>query len=188
MSRISNSMYKIFFLFGLLSITFFQSLNIVEAKTKIKEKDIQQNSTTSADKRFIDNGDETITDTKTNLMWMKQDSYLRSGHWLHWFESIKYVKNLNEEQFANYMDWDLPSIEELKSLYEPEKLNSSQIGREMKIYIDPIFAKKGSGGHWSGEKNGVHSAFGLIYNNGSVFSHPKKSRARKAVRAVRRLP
>jgi len=181
-------MYKLFFIFGLLSITFLQSPHILDAKAETQEKDIRQNSTTSTDKRFIDNGDETITDTKTNLMWMKQDSYLRSGHWLHWFESIKYVKKLNDEKFASYMDWDLPSVDELKSLYEPEKFNSSQIGREMKIHIDPIFAKNGSGGHWSGEKNGVHNAFGLIYNNGSVFSHPKKSRARKAVRAVRRLP
>ena len=35
----------------------------------------------SADKRFKDNGDKTITDTKTGLMWMKEDSYLHSGHW-----------------------------------------------------------------------------------------------------------
>lgn len=188
MSRISNSVYKLFFIFCWLSISFFQSPLVSQAKAKTEAKDIQKNSITSADKRFIDNGDETITDTKTNLMWMKQDSYLRSGHWLHWFDSIKYVKQLNEEQFAGYMDWDLPAIDELRSLYEPEKFNSSQIGREMKIHIDPIFAKNGSGGHWSREKNGMHNAFGFIYNNGSVFSHPKKSKARKAVRAVRRLP
>ena len=28
----------------------------------------------SDDKRFLDNDDGTITDTKTNLMWMKKDS------------------------------------------------------------------------------------------------------------------
>lgn len=188
MSRIYNSIFKLFIVFGVLSLTFFQSPLISETKAETKGKDVQQSSVTSVDKRFIDNGDGTITDTKTNLMWMKQDSYLRSGHWLHWFESIEYVKKLNEEQFADYMDWDLPTVDELRSLYEPEKFNSPQIGREMKIHIDPIFAKNGSGGHWSREKNGVHSAFGFIYNNGSVFSHPKKSRARKAVRAVRRLP
>ncbi len=187
MLRITNSIYKSLFVFCFISLAVFQPHFKVQAKALTEGKAIQNNSSPSADKRFIDNGDETITDTKTKLMWMKQDSYLRSGHWLHWFESIKYVKQLNDEQFANYIDWGLPTIEELKSLYEPEKFNSKQIGREMKIHIDPIFAKNGSGGHWSIEKNGVHNAFGLIYNNGSVFSHPKKSRARKAVRAVRRL-
>ena len=83
MSRISKSFYNLFFIVGLLSIAFFQSPLISEAKAETTEKDIRQNSITSKDKRFIDNGDETITDTKTNLMWMKQDSYLRSGHWLH---------------------------------------------------------------------------------------------------------
>ena len=37
----------------------------------------------SADKRYLDNDDGTITDTKTGLMWMKKDSYLHSGHWLN---------------------------------------------------------------------------------------------------------
>ena len=44
-------------------------------------------ATWSADKRFKDNGDKTITDSKTGLMWMKEDSYLHSGHWVNWFES-----------------------------------------------------------------------------------------------------
>ena len=48
-------------------------------------------ATWSADKRFKDNGDKTITDTKTSLMWMKEDSYLHSGHWVNWFESIQFI-------------------------------------------------------------------------------------------------
>ena len=40
-------------------------------------------TTWSADKRFKDNGDKTITDTKTSLKWMKEDSYLHSGHWVN---------------------------------------------------------------------------------------------------------
>ncbi len=188
MSQTYNSICKLFLVFYALSVVFLQSPLISQAKAEAQEKNIQQGSITSADKRFIDNGDGTITDTKTNLMWMKQDSYLHSGHWMHWFDAINFVKKLNQEQFANYMDWDIPTVDELRTLYEPEKFNSSQIGREMKIHIDPIFAKNGSGGHWSIEKNGMHNAFGFIYNNGSVFSHPKKSKSRKAVRAVRRLP
>ena len=188
MLQIYKSIYKLSFILYVLLLTVFQSSLILKASAEIKEKDFQQKTFTSTDKRFIDNADGTITDTKTNLMWMKQDSYLHSGHWMHWFDAINYVKQLNQEQFANYIDWDLPTVGELKTLYEPEKFNSSQIGREMKIHIDPIFAKNGSGGHWSREKNGVHSAFGFIYNNGETFSHPKKSKARKAARAVRRLP
>ena len=51
----------------------------------------------SQDKRFVDNGDGTITDTKTNLMWMKQDSYQQTGHWVTWIESFDFVKKANEK-------------------------------------------------------------------------------------------
>ena len=139
----------------------------------------------SDDKRFLDNGDGTITDTKTKLMWMKKDSYLHSGHWLSWLEVHDYVRQLNEEGFAQYIDWQLPTKKELITLYESEKINSSQVGREMKIHTDPIFEKNGSGSLWSAEENGRYNAFGVVFNTGTVFNSNKKSRSRKATRAVR---
>ncbi len=141
----------------------------------------------SEDKRFIDNGDNTISDTKTGLMWMKEDSYLRTGHWLNWLEAFDFVKKLNEQGFANHIDWQMPTIEELKTLYEAEKINSSQVGREMNIHMDPIFAKEGCGSSWAAEANGNYNAFGVVFNTGNRFSSPKKSRSRRAVRAVRYL-
>ena len=139
----------------------------------------------SSDKRFLDNDDGTISDSKTGLMWMKKDSYLHSGHWLNWHEIHDYVRQLNDERFAQYSDWQLPTTEELKSLYEPQKTNSSQLGSEMKIHMDPIFEKNGSGSLWSGEENGRYNAFGVVFNTSSVFNSNKKSRSRKATRAVR---
>ena len=50
----------------------------------------------SQDKRYTDNGDGTISDSKTGLMWMKNDSYLHSGHWLNWHEAKDYVEELNK--------------------------------------------------------------------------------------------
>lgn len=140
----------------------------------------------SSDKRFIDHGDKTITDTKTGLMWMKDDSFLHTGHWKSWYQAFEYVEQLNEEGFANYRDWEVPTVEELKTLYESEKVNSSQVGSEMKIHIDPIFSEEGSGSSWSTQSNGEFQAFGVIFNDGKRFSQPKKSKARKAVRAIRR--
>ncbi|MFQ5443519.1 MAG: DUF1566 domain-containing protein [Nitrospinales bacterium] len=139
----------------------------------------------SSDKRFSDNGDKTITDTKTGLMWLKEDAYLHTGHWMNWEEVFVYVDKLNHEGFAGYHDWLVPSTEELLTLFDPDKFNSAQVGREMNIRIDPIFAKNGSGAHWSTKTNGHHNAFGVIYNDGMVFSSSKNSRARKSVRAVR---
>ncbi len=70
----------------------------------------------SADKRFIDNADGTISDTKTGLMWMKDDSYQHKKHWLNWFKAHEYVAELNNEAFANYSNWQVPTFKELLTL------------------------------------------------------------------------
>ena len=141
----------------------------------------------SIDKRFRDNGNMTITDTKTGLMWMKEDSYLHSGHWVNWFESIRFIEQINKEGLANQHDWQLPTIKQLTTLYEIDKMNSKVLGKGMNIHIDPIFAKEGSASLWSIEENGNYNAFGVIFNTGTRFNSSKKSTFRKAVRAVRYL-
>lgn len=141
----------------------------------------------SVDKRFKDNGDMTITDKKTGLMWMKEDSYLHAGHWVNWFESVWHVNKLNEEGFANQYGWRIPTIKELTSIYEESKTNSKVLGRGMVIHIDPIFGKEGSASLWTIEENGNYNAFGIVLNTGKRFNSPKKARFRKAVRAVRHL-
>lgn len=146
---------------------------------------VKNEKTWSADKRFVDNGDDTITDSKSGLMWIKMDSYLHTGHWLNWEDAIEYINALNEKGFAGYHDWKMPIIKELTTLYEKEKFNSRQVGSEMNIHIDPIFSQKGGGAMWSIETNGTYNARGVIFNHGREFSGPKKSRGRKATRAVR---
>jgi hypothetical protein len=139
----------------------------------------------SDDGRFIDNGDGTVSDTRTGLMWTRADAYQRTGHWMTWDEAFVYVKKLNAEGFAAHNDWEMPTRKELRTLYEPGKINSSQRGSEMKIHIDPIFEKEGSGAHWASETNGEFNAFGVIFNHGDDFSSVRSSRAKRSVRAVR---
>jgi len=141
----------------------------------------------SQDKRFIDNGDKTITDTETGLLWMKEDSYQYKGHWLNWFQAFDYIRELNQERFADYLDWRLPTVKELTTLYEVEKYNGKQVGSEMNLHMDPIFAKEGSGTLWSNEVNGNYNAFGVVFNTGQRFNSSKRKKARRAVRAVRNL-
>ena len=146
---------------------------------------VHAESKPSSNKRFIDNKDGTISDSKTGLMWVKNDSFLHSGHWINWSEAKAYINDLNETGYANYFDWKLPTTRELKTLYDAEKINSSQVGREMKIHIDPLFGKNGSGSLWSANENGRYNAFGVVFNTGNIFSANKYSRSRKATRGVR---
>lgn len=145
----------------------------------------KKDKTWSEDKRFVDNGDNTVTDSQSGFMWVKMDSYIHTGHWLDWDEAIEYVNALNKAGFAGHHDWKLPTLEELKTLFEEDKFNSRQVGSEMNIHIDPIFSKNGAGAMWSIETNGVYNGRGVIFNHGRAFSGPKKSKSRKATRAVR---
>jgi hypothetical protein len=79
---------------------------------------------------FVDNGNGTITDKSTGLMWQKSGS---SGA-KTWKQAQKYVNGLNKNVFAGYANWRLPTIEELASLVEREKVDG--------VHIDPIFYDK----------------------------------------------
>ena len=67
-------------------------------------------------KRFIDNGDGTVTDTETNLMWKQTDAYQDTSKWCNWFGAGAYVKDLNISKFAGFENWRLPTLEEAEEL------------------------------------------------------------------------
>jgi hypothetical protein len=65
--------------------------------------------------RFTDNGDGTVTDNLTGLMWTR-DANMAGG--MTWSDAIDYCNNLN---YAGYTDWRLPNINELESLIDAEQ-------------------------------------------------------------------
>ncbi|WP_339661753.1 DUF1566 domain-containing protein [uncultured Polaribacter sp.] len=81
---------------------------------------------------FKDNGDETITDHATGLMWSKNDS--KKG--LDWKNALVYAEG---SELAGYSDWRLPNIKELQGIvdynYAPGAKDTSKEGAA----IDPIF-------------------------------------------------
>ncbi len=79
---------------------------------------------------FVDNGDGTVTDRITGLMWQKDGS--EDG--MTWLKAKEYINELNREKFAGYSDWRLPTVEELASLIKSMKARG--------IYIDPVFSEK----------------------------------------------
>ena len=85
-----------------------------------------------ASARFIDNGDGTISDTKTRLMWQKQGSTER----LTYAKAEEFVVELNREEWN---DWRIPTREELESILDLERREPA---------INPIF-KCESAGYWS---------------------------------------
>jgi len=75
----------------------------------------------SADVRFIDNGDGTIADTKSGLIWVKNphtDMLEQFKGEMPWRAAINACKALD---FAGYNDWRLPTVEELRGLVDYTK-------------------------------------------------------------------
>ncbi len=63
--------------------------------------------------RFTDNGDDTVTDNLTGLMWAK-NANLPMTH-ITWQEALDYANNLT---FKGYDNWRLPTVKELLSLID----------------------------------------------------------------------
>ena len=82
---------------------------------------------------FVDNGDGTITDESTGLMWLKYDSgYFGAGDagdgGLTWEQALEWAENL---EFAGYDDWTLPDAKQLQSIVDytrsPDTTDSAAI-------------------------------------------------------------
>ena len=60
---------------------------------------------------FIDNGDGTITDNATGLMWQQANDDTQRG----WEAAVSYAEGL---ELAGHDDWRMPNIKELSSLVD----------------------------------------------------------------------
>ncbi|MBT8406251.1 MAG: DUF1566 domain-containing protein [Deltaproteobacteria bacterium] len=102
----------------------------------------------SFDNDFLDNGDGTVTDRTTGLIWQKSGSS-RSKTWR---KAELYIDKLNRNQFAGYSDWRLPTIDELASIIEKKDMGG--------LHLDPLFDKKQT--HcWSAD-NGPELTYGSL--------------------------
>ena len=77
---------------------------------------------------FVENGDGTVSDLSTGLMWQKEDS--KQG--MDWEQALQYAQQL---ELAGYDDWRLPSAKELQSIVD--YTHSPQL--DGLPAIDPLF-------------------------------------------------
>lgn len=102
---------------------------------------------------YTDNGNGTITDNQTHLMWIQCSEGLSSGvspcdsgtmMYFTWEEALVYVETFNSGGgFAGHTDWRLPNVNELASLIERRCYNAA--------VNETFFANTGSGtaDYWS---------------------------------------
>jgi serine/threonine-protein kinase len=101
------------------------------------------------------NGDGTVTDRTTGLMWQQSGSEepMCCG------EVASYLNGLNQSRFAGYSDWRLPTIPELMSLLDSSKKNGM-------LYIDAVFGKQCW--CWSSDSRDSNMAWGVDFIFGEV--------------------
>lgn len=81
---------------------------------------------------FADNGDGTITDHATSLMWTKTDS----SDPMNWEAALAYAGNLGT---GGYADWRLPNAKELQSIVDYARAPDAQDPAQQGPAIDPLF-------------------------------------------------
>ena len=56
--------------------------------------------------RFVDNGNGTVTDVDSSLMWIKGDSWLELERYITWVEGQEFVIDKNKEKFSQGLNWN----------------------------------------------------------------------------------
>ena len=134
--------------------------------------------------RFIDNGNDTITDNDINVMWKKQDSFQDIKKWRNWFRSHEYVEITNIQKFAGYSDWRFPTEDEGWALFDLNKTSKDKYGDD--IYLDPIFSTGSAGTTWT---SATKDSSGLViqFEDGVKVWPSQYANMNMAVRLVRTL-
>lgn len=114
-----------------------------------------------SDERFIDNNDGTVTDTATNLMWASMDNM---GD-ITWQDAKIYCENPPIAGYK-YSDWRMPTIKELKTLYDKDgRKYETDCGLNVRIY--PVIALSCAWA-WSSETEAI-SAYAFSFRKGYQY-------------------
>ena len=80
------------------------------------------------DSRFIVKDNETILDTRTNLMWAAKDN----GSDINWENAKSHCENYRG---GGYKDWRMPTQDELAGLYDASKTRPAPCYRSFDIHV-----------------------------------------------------
>ncbi len=115
---------------------------------------------------FVDNGDQTITDNATGLMWSQSDS----GTAMNWQSALAWVAQKNQENYLGHNDWRLPNAKELQSIVDysrsPATTGSAALAA---VFTATAFINEGGqqdwGWYWTSTShaNETGTAYSAVY-------------------------
>ena len=108
---------------------------------------------------FTDNGDRTVTDDNTGLMWQQDEGGQKT-----WEDAIAYCEDLS---LAVYTDWRLPNKKELKSITD-DTLNNPAIDKNFFPDAHALF-------YWSSATYVNYSSYAwcVYFYDGYVYNFSK---------------
>ena len=119
---------------------------------------------------FIDNGDGTITDRATGLMWMKGDS----GATMNWGQALAYAEGL---EYAGYDDWRLPNAKELQSIVDYTRAPDATDPQMRSAAIDPIFdLTETESWCWTSTTHGDNNRHAIYICFGRALAYDRRTR------------
>jgi hypothetical protein len=135
--------------------------------------------------QLVDNGDGTISDMQTGLMWKKcvegvsgNGCAAGSAASFNWQQALEQPGTVNSgEGFAGYHDWRLPNIKELTSIVEEQcsnpAINSNRFPNTPSSYV------------WSGSPYANYSGLAWYVDFGNGYSYGGNRSVNDQVRLVR---
>lgn len=85
---------------------------------------------------YQDNGDGTVTDRATRLMWAQADS----GVGMDWQAALAWVQEKNAQKYLGHSDWRLPNVKELQSIVDYSRAPKASDASRQGPAIDPLLS------------------------------------------------
>jgi len=132
----------------------------------------------TSDGRFVDNGDGTVIDTRTGLMWATRDN----GKDISWDDAEQYCRNCRA---GGHSDWRMPAISELQGLYDQGCSQGISCGNDGEIVCVTPLIDITCSWVWSSEKDSPSTARPFAFLLGLAGSHPRSDSHRGRALPVR---
>ena len=132
--------------------------------------------------RFEDNGDGTVTDNLTGLMWLKNANCIQTNYpgfdtdatngdgMVTWQHALDFVAGINAGAYtacgSTYTDWRLPNVKELQSLIDYGQYNPALPSGYTSIFTNVL-----SSSYWSSTTYAPYpnNAWHVGFNGGLVL-------------------
>ncbi|PWU10306.1 MAG: hypothetical protein C5B51_04495, partial [Terriglobia bacterium] len=129
-----------------------------------------------------------VADHATGLMWQKDGS----GEVMTLEETAAYTQKLNQDKYAGFDDWRLPTLEEGMSLMTNPAAGVAdevRVGAEIRkgvMHLDPVFESGPAPFIWTCDTASPDRGWAIYYWDGMCTTESPAFNA--YVRAVRSLP